>query len=264
MLTTAVDCVRFLLHQGLSFRGHDESSRSTNRGNYLELLDFLANHNDKIKKVLSIHSSSNLKLSSPKVQKEICSATVAETLISIMKDIGDSYYAVLVDESRDVSTKEQLAIAVRYVDNLGQVVERFIGIKHVTSTNAISLKAAIEDILAKHSLSIHRIRGQRYDVASNMRGEFHGLKALILNDNPHAFYVHCFAHQLQLCLVAVAKNHWYAKHIFEITSRIVNTVGASYMRSDALRTIQHDKILFHLSKGELSSGRGLNQETSLQ
>ncbi|PKU68566.1 hypothetical protein MA16_Dca020834 [Dendrobium catenatum] len=52
-----------------------------------------------------------------------------------MKDISDSYYAILVDESRDVSTKEQLTITVRYVDNLEQVVERFIGIKHVASTN---------------------------------------------------------------------------------------------------------------------------------
>ncbi|XP_028551808.1 zinc finger MYM-type protein 1-like [Dendrobium catenatum] len=264
MLTATVDCVRFLLRQGLSFRGHDESSGSENRGNYLELFDFLSNHNDEIKKVSSAYSSSNLKLTSREVQKEICSAAVAETLISIMKDIGDSYYAILVDESHDVSTKEQLAVAVRYVDSLGQVVERFIGIKHVASTNTVALKEAMEDILAKHSLSIHRIRGQGYDGASNLRGEFHGLKALILNDNPHAFYVHYFAHQLQLCLVAVAKNHWHAKHLFEITSRIVNTFGASCKRSDALRAIQHDKIMFHLSKGELKSGRGLNQETSLQ
>ncbi|PKU73046.1 hypothetical protein MA16_Dca019249 [Dendrobium catenatum] len=207
MLTDAVDCVRFLLRQGLSFRGHDESSGSENRGNYLELFDFLSNHNDEIKKVFTAYSSSNLKLTSPKVQKEICFAAAAKTLISIMKDIGDSYYAILVDESSDVSTKEQLAVAVRYVDSLGQVVERFIGIKHVASTNAVALKEAMEDILAKHSLSIHRIRGQGYDRASNMHGEFHGLKALILNDNPHAFYIHCFAHQLQLCLVVVAKNH---------------------------------------------------------
>ncbi|XP_020700014.2 uncharacterized protein LOC110112213 [Dendrobium catenatum] len=75
-----------------------------------------------------------------------------------MKDIGDSYYATLVDKSRDVSTKQQLAVAVRYVDSLGQVVERFIGIKYVASTNAIALKEAMEDILAKHSLIIHRIR----------------------------------------------------------------------------------------------------------
>ncbi|PKU77038.1 hypothetical protein MA16_Dca001644 [Dendrobium catenatum] len=78
-----------------------------------------------------------------------------------MKDIGNSYFSLIVDESRDISTKKQVDIAVRYVNKLGQVIERFIGIKHVTSTNAVTLKVAIEDILAKHSLSI-----QRYHVDS--------------------------------------------------------------------------------------------------
>jgi len=40
-----------------------------------------------------------------------------------------------------------------------------------------------------------------------MRGELNGLKTFILNENSFAYYVHCFAHQLQLTLVAVAKNH---------------------------------------------------------
>jgi hypothetical protein len=40
-----------------------------------------------------------------------------------------------------------------------------------------------------------------------MQGKFNGLKALILRENKSAFYVHCFAHQLQLTLVIVAKNH---------------------------------------------------------
>ncbi|PKU86849.1 hypothetical protein MA16_Dca027802 [Dendrobium catenatum] len=208
MLTAAIDCVRFLLRQGLSFGGHDESSNSDNRGNYLELLDFLADHNEEIKTVTSAYASSNLKLTSPKVQKEIYFAASAQTLTYIMKDIGNSYFSHIVDESHDISTKEQVAIGMRYVDKLGQVIERFIDIKHVTSTTAVTLKTTIEDILAKHSLSIQRIRGQGYDGASNMRGEFHGLKALILNDNPQAFYVHCFAHRLQLFLIAVAKNHW--------------------------------------------------------
>ncbi|XP_020705683.1 zinc finger MYM-type protein 1-like [Dendrobium catenatum] len=264
MLTAAIDCVRFLLRQGLSFRGHDESSNSDNRGNYLELLDFLADHNEEIKIVASQYASSNLKLTSPKVHKEIYFAALAQTLTYIMKDIGNSYFFLIVDESRDISTKEQLVIAVRYVDKLGQVIERFIGIKHVTSTNIVTLKVAIEDILAKHSLSIHRIRGQGYDGASNMRGEFHGLKAIILNDNPQPFYVHCFAHQLQLCLVAVAKNHWQVKQLFEFTSRIINTIGVSFKRPDALKSIQHEKVLLHLKNGNLISGKGLNQETNLQ
>jgi hypothetical protein len=42
--------------------------------------------------------------------------------------------------------------------------------------------------------------------ASNMRGEINGLKSLILKENKCTFYVHCFAHQLQLALVAVANK----------------------------------------------------------
>ena len=40
-----------------------------------------------------------------------------------------------------------------------------------------------------------------------MQGEFSGLKTLILKENPYAFYIHWFAHQLQLARVAVAKKH---------------------------------------------------------
>ena len=35
-------CLKFLLHQGLAFWGHDESEESSNRGNFIELLKFLA------------------------------------------------------------------------------------------------------------------------------------------------------------------------------------------------------------------------------
>jgi hypothetical protein len=51
------------------------------------------------------------------------------------------------------------------------------------------------------------IRGQGYDGASNMKGHANGLKKLIMDECPSAYYVHCFAHQLQLTLVAVAKDN---------------------------------------------------------
>ncbi|PKU77594.1 hypothetical protein MA16_Dca013715 [Dendrobium catenatum] len=57
-----------------------------------------------------------------------------------MKDIGDSYYVVIIDESCDVSIKEKLTVALRYVDNLDKVIESFIGIKYVVSTNVVALK----------------------------------------------------------------------------------------------------------------------------
>ena len=106
----------------------------------------------------------------------------------------------------------------------------FLGIKHVTSTSASSLKEAVEDLFSTHGLSISMLRGQGYDGASNMQGEFNGLKTLIMKENRCAFYVHCFAHQLQLALVALAKNHIHAAKLFKLVSNIVIVVGTSCKR----------------------------------
>ena len=90
--------------------------------------------------------------------------------------------------------KEQLALCLRYVDKKGKVVERFLGVVHVGDTTSTTLKLAIETLLMEHSLSLSRIRGQGYDGASNMKGAVNGLKKLIMDESPFAYYVHYFAH----------------------------------------------------------------------
>ncbi|KAM2675775.1 hypothetical protein EV1_002507 [Malus domestica] len=169
-LNASLDCIRFLLRQGLAFRGHDESEDSSNKGNFLELLKFLADHNEGIKDVVFKNAPENLKLTSPDIQKDLVYAAVRETTNAIMFDIGDdAFFSVLVDESRDISVKEQMAVVLRYVNTNGQVVERFVGIKHVPNTTAISLKEAIDQFFSINGLSISRLRGQGYDGASNMQ-----------------------------------------------------------------------------------------------
>ncbi|RWR97035.1 zinc finger MYM-type protein 1-like protein [Cinnamomum micranthum f. kanehirae] len=193
-LKATLDAIRFLLRQGLPFRGHDESEDSNNMGNFLELLQVIANQNEATKRVILENAPENLKLTSPKIQKDIVNAASMETTQAIISELGDAPFALLVDESRDISMKEQMAIVLRYVDERGCVIERFLLVEHVTNTTAQSLKAAIDAIFSKHGLSITSLRGQGYDGASNMRGHLNGLKTLIQNENPTAFYVHCFAH----------------------------------------------------------------------
>jgi len=53
------------------------------------------------------------------------------------------------------------------VNKKGQVVERFLGIKHVKLTTSEALKRAIVEVLSAHGLTIAKIRGQGYDGASN-------------------------------------------------------------------------------------------------
>ncbi|XP_022852781.1 uncharacterized protein LOC111374358 [Olea europaea var. sylvestris] len=103
-----------------------------------------SSHNEVINAVTLGNAPHNCKLTSPDVQKDIVNACAIETINVIIKDVGDSLFSILVDESCDVSMKEQMSIVLRYVDNSGHVNEHFIGIEHVTSTTALSLKAAID------------------------------------------------------------------------------------------------------------------------
>lgn len=75
----------------------------------------------------------------------------------------------------------------------------------VDDTNSVTLKTQICNILSHHKLLVENMRGQGYDGASNMRGE-KGLQAFFLRDCSYAYYVHCFAHRLQLALIAAAKE----------------------------------------------------------
>jgi Domain of unknown function (DUF4371) len=84
------------------------------------------------------------------------------------------------------------------VNKTEHVIEIFFDIEHVFDTTLFSLKIALEALFAWYDLSISRLRGQGYDDASNMRGEFNGLQMWILDENPYAFFIHCFTHQLQV------------------------------------------------------------------
>ncbi|KAL0729525.1 hypothetical protein Bca4012_025618 [Brassica carinata] len=137
---------------------------------------------------------------SHKIQKDLADCFAEEVVQSIIQEIDHDVFCLLVDESADVSTKEQVAVVFRFVDKKGIVKERFIGLIHVQETSSASLKSAIDSLFAKRGLSLKKLREQGYDGASNMKGEFNGLRSLILRENSSAYYVHCFAHQLQLGL----------------------------------------------------------------
>ncbi|XP_042032257.1 uncharacterized protein LOC121778942 [Salvia splendens] len=115
---------------GFPFRGHDESSSSSNLGNFLELLQWLGQHNVDVSKVLGTNAPANNQMTSPRIQNELANACASEVTLAIVKDIGDRVFTILFDEARDVSLKEQMSVVLRYVNSEGYVIERFLGIVH--------------------------------------------------------------------------------------------------------------------------------------
>ncbi|KAF3634304.1 hypothetical protein FXO38_25189 [Capsicum annuum] len=64
------------------------------------------------------------------IQKNIVNACAKETLKVTIEDLNGDYFGILVDESKDISHKEQMALVLSYVDKNGEVVERFIDFVH--------------------------------------------------------------------------------------------------------------------------------------
>ncbi|CAN6553287.1 unnamed protein product [Malus baccata var. baccata] len=115
-LNASIKCTKFLLRQGLAFRGHDESATSSNRGYYLELLQFLAHNDDKVREVVMENASRNLKLLAPSIQKEIVNSCALETLDAIMDGLKDRFFSILVDEAPlVVVAKKNIYIASLFV-----------------------------------------------------------------------------------------------------------------------------------------------------
>ncbi|XP_049388127.1 uncharacterized protein LOC125852440 [Solanum stenotomum] len=251
-LSVSVDVVRLLITQGLAFRGHDESKSSLSRGNFLHILSWYAKRCDKISDYVLEHASQNDQMTSPIIQKDIVTACKIETVKAILEELNGDYFVLLVDESFDISRKEQMAIVLRYVDRMGFVMVRLIDIIHIQDTSALSLKETIINLLAQHSLSPSRVRGQYYDGANNMQGEVNGLKMLIRQESRSAHSIHCFAHQLQLTLVGVSKKCVEVGKLVVLVSNIFNVLGSSFKRMDDLRDSQKATIQDALDMGELT------------
>ena len=81
-----------------------------------------------------------------------------------------------------------------------------LGLFQLPDTRAATIFSAIKDILIRCILPIVQCRGQAFDRASNMSGANNGVQALVKGENFKALYVHCLAHNLNLCLKDVTNS----------------------------------------------------------
>ena len=115
-VTASLDCASFLLRQGQSFRGHDESSSSLNKGNFLEMIDWYKERKEEVKLAFDELCPANAQMTCPKIQKQLAKCCAQEVTKVIKEEIGDGLFSVLIDESHDISIKEQMAVIVRLVN----------------------------------------------------------------------------------------------------------------------------------------------------
>ena len=89
-----------------------------------------------------------------------------QVIRSLADEIRHShFFALLADETTDVSNHQQLVVCIRWIDDGLQAHEDFIGLYKIDNTKASTPAESIKDVVVGLNLSISNCRGQAYDGA---------------------------------------------------------------------------------------------------
>lgn len=207
-LRSVIKTVIFCGRQGLALRGHRDFGNiqlvetGENDGNFRALLRFRAESGDENLK--QGQEVINNKYTSPDTQNEIIKICGEIIQREIVEKINKAKcFAVLADESVDISGKEFLTLCARYVEECDSSVvirEDFLDFIEVENLSGAAIADTIISNVKKMGIHVRYLRGQGYDGASSMSGNLKGVQAQIMENYPTALYVHCCNHVLNLVL----------------------------------------------------------------
>lgn len=194
------------------------------------------------------------KYTSPTIQNELLSIMSSQVLDGIICAVSKSHFSIIADETTDVSTTEQLCIAVRYMDmDSHKLEERFLKFVCATDVTGLALSAQILKECEELGLDFTKCRGQAYDGGSNMAGSIRGTAALIQNKYPKAIYQHCKSHCLNLVLAKVANSIPEIDHVWTIQADLCAFFSRSAKRTHALAALVNEETTLGARKTKLHS-----------
>ena len=121
-------------------------------------------------------------------------------------------------------------MSIRWVNDTYQIFEDTLALSDLSDTKAITIFKDIKDILAQCILLSSQCRGQAHNGASNMSGIRNGVQALFKQEENKALYVHCLAHNLNLCLQDVSRKCKILRNTMEFIQDFVQLINFSPKR----------------------------------
>ena len=222
LLKRIIAVIKFLAERGLAFRGSNEIVGSPHNGNYLGLLELIAQFDAFLAQHIQNHANKG------KGHTSYLSKTTCEEFIHL-----------IASSILDLSHVDQLTLIVRYVLPSGPV-ERFVKFLDMEGHTAEQLAQSLLDFLNESGIDIKDCRGQSYDNASNMSGKYIGLQARIKKINKYAEYIPCLAHSLNLVAKCAADCCTEALLFFDFIENLYTFFSASTYRWSRLTNALKD------------------------
>lgn len=232
-LMKIVESIRFLATQGIPIRGHSEK-----KSNFIQLLKL---RSQDIPLLKSWMERSSYKWISHEIIEEILfllSLTLQRKLLE--KIVSPPFYALMADETTDMSHKEQMSVNFRVVDECLNIHEYFLGFYETPFTNAETLFKVLRDVLRRFNLPFCRCRGQCYDGASCVSGYITGLQTRVRKEEPRAYYTHCAGRNLNLVAQDGMKMINVIASFLSEMKELVTFIRASAKRFEIFKQIQSE------------------------
>lgn len=238
ILKRIVAVIRFLAERGLPFRGTNEVIGSPDNGNYLGIIELLAQFDPLLKGHLINYANKgrgNVSYLSKTICEELIDLMSKKVLNQIISEIKSAkYWGIIVDSTPDLSHVDQLSVIFRYYLN-GHVHERFVCFLQIKSHTGEQQSIDILRLLEKYGLNIKDCRAQTYDNASNMSGKYSGLQACLKKENELAVYVPCVGHSLNLVGECSVNENIHSANFFYLLQNLYNFFSSSTHRWNILQ-----------------------------
>ncbi|XP_065667646.1 uncharacterized protein LOC136087944 [Hydra vulgaris] len=212
--------ITFIYERGLALRGKNEIVGSSKNGNYLGILELLADYDNFLKQHIENHANRG------SGHTNYLSSTICVKSISL-------------DSTPDEGHIDQLTLVFRYIEK-DTPVERFLVFMANQCHKAQDMYDGLINFLNNYNLNIKNCRGQSYDNASGMCGKYNGLQSKILKNNKLVSWIPCAKYSLNLVGKAAAQC-FKALSLENTKTRIhvpqrVNTTRW-FCRSDAIKAL---------------------------
>ena len=222
MLMRLLACIRYLTRQGLSLHGHNEDVQSM-EGKMYQLLLLQAQECPDMHTWLC-----KKEYTSPEIVNELITIIGQMLLRQLLSEIRCSlWFSIVTDEATDISHQEQMSLSVRWVDDNYMTHKDTVGLVQLPNTKSSTIFHAIKDILIRCSLPLSQCCDQAFDGAANMSGIRNGVQALVKAEAPNALYVHCLAHNLNLCVKEVTKQCALVRNVMNFIYDLVQLIRFS-------------------------------------
>lgn len=233
LLKRLVSVIKFLCERGLAFRGKDELVGSVHNGNYLGIVELLAEYDPFLAQHIQMHGNQgkgHASYLSSSICEEVIELMGKEVLSTIVEEVKSLiHYSISVDSTPDVTHVDQLTVTIRYVKSTGPV-ERFLTFLPMYGHTGAQIADHLLKFLAEQGIPIELCRGQSYDNASNMSGKYNGVQAVVRKSSPYAEYVPCSAHSLNLVGKHAAEACSEGSEMFNLIQSLYNFFSGSTHR----------------------------------